>query len=257
MSSSVVSLFFRKGRAGTTTRAIAVAAGAALIVCFSAFGEPAPRVINLGRSAVPPPLTEYMGRTIAQPMSFHGGGASWLLRKLREQEEGTSNLLPQLGLKPGLTVCDLGSGNGYHSLMMAPLVAPAGRILAVDIQKEMLGQLRERAEAAGINNVQTILGDVHDPHLPAESCDLILMVDVYHEFSHPEQMLAAIRRSLKPDGRVALVEYRAEDPDVPIKPEHKMSKAQILKEWQPNGFQLAGEYDKLPWQHLMFFKRKP
>jgi ubiquinone/menaquinone biosynthesis C-methylase UbiE len=191
---------------------------------------------------------------IAPAMSFHGG-ASWLLRKMREREEGTSKLIPELGLKPGMTVCDLGAGNGYHSLMMAKLVSPGGRILAVDIQKEFLDQLEERAAQAKIDNIETILGDVHDPRLPPASCDLILLVDVYHEFSHPEHMLAAMRRALKPDGVVALVEFRGEDPEVPIKPEHKMTKEQIFKEWKPNGFEVAREFDELPWQHLIFLKK--
>ena len=206
-------------------------------------------------SADPPPaVTEYMGRKVAPTMSYHGG-ASWLLRQIREQEEGTSRLIPELKLKPGMTVCDLGSGNGYHSLMMAPQVLPGGKIVAVDIQKEMLDDLKQRAARQKIDNVETVLGEVHDPHLPADSCDLILLVDVYHEFDHPEPMLAAMRKALKPDGVVALVEFRGEDPDVPIRPEHKMTKAQIMKEWTANGFVLAREFNDLPWQHLMFFKR--
>ena len=204
---------------------------------------------------IPPALTEYMGRIIAPAMSYHGG-ASWLLRRLREQEEKTSLLIPELRLKPGQTVCDLGCGNGYHVLMMAPLVAPGGTVIGVDIQQEMLDDLAKRAAQAGVMNVKTIQGAVHDPRLAADSCDLILLVDVYHEFSHPEPMLAAMRKALKPDGVVALVEFRGEDPDVPIKPEHKMTKAQIHKEWEANGFVLDREFDGLPWQHLMFWKRK-
>ena len=138
---------------------------------------------------------------------------------------------------------------------MAQLVGEKGRVLAVDIQREMLGLLKDRAAAERVTNIETVLGTVVDPKLPANSVDLVLLVDVYHEFSHPEQMLAAIRRSLKPKGRVALVEFRAEDPTVPIKPLHKMSKAQILKEFPPNGFKLVEEFDKLPWQHVMFFER--
>lgn len=206
---------------------------------------------------IPPSLTEYMGRTIAPAMSYHGGGASWLLRKLREEEEKPSVLLPELRIKPGQTVCDLGCGNGYHVLMMAPLVLPGGTVIGVDIQQEMLDDLGKRAALAGVKNVQTIRGEVHDPMLKPGSCDLILLVDVYHEFSHPEPMLAAMRSALKPEGVVALVEFRAEDPEVPIRPEHKMSKAQIKKEWEANGFVLDREYDGLPWQHLMFWKRNP
>ena len=189
-------------------------------------------------------------------MSYHGGGAGWLLRKLREEEEKPSVLLPELRLKPGQTVCDLGCGNGYHVLMMAPLVTPGGTVIGVDIQQEMLDDLEKRAGISGVENVQTVRGEVHDPKLEPNSCDLILLVDVYHEFSHPVPMLAAMRTALKPDGVVALVEFRGEDPEVPIKTEHKMTKAQIKKEWEANGFSLDREFDGLPWQHLMFWKRK-
>jgi ubiquinone/menaquinone biosynthesis C-methylase UbiE len=117
----------------------------------------------------------------------------------------------------------------------------------------MLTMLRERFEAEGIDNITPILGSFHDPRLPPDSVDLVLLVDVYHEFSHPELMLKAMRRSLKPDGVVVLVEYREEDPEVPIKPLHKMSKRQIMKEMTANGFELKSEFDRLPWQHMMFF----
>ena len=202
---------------------------------------------------VPVPLTEYMGRQIAQTMHFEG--APWLVRDSREREERCSLMLANLGVKPGMTVCDMGCGNGFYSLQLARLVGPTGRILAVDIQPEMLKMLEEREAAAKINNIDTILGMLHDPKLPEGAADLILLVDVYHEFSHPEQMLAAMRRALKPDGLIALVEYRAEDPNVPIKPLHKMSKRQILTEFPANGFKLVKEFDRLPWQHLMFFGR--
>ena len=149
----------------------------------------------------------------------------------------------------------MGCGNGFYTLRIAKLVGERGKVIAVDIQREMLELLKERAAAERITNIETVLGTVVDPKLPPKSIDLVLLVDVYHEFSHPEQMLAAIRKSLKPTGRVALVEFRAEDPNVPIKPLHKMSKEQIMKEFPPNGFKLVEEFDKLPWQHLMFFQR--
>jgi ubiquinone/menaquinone biosynthesis C-methylase UbiE len=133
------------------------------------------------------------------------------------------------------------------------MIGDHGRILAVDIQPEMLNLLRERVEHEGLANVTPILGSVHDPRLPSGSVDLVLLVDVYHEFSHPEHMLAAIKRSLKPSGLIVMVEFREEDPEVPIKPEHKMSKTQILKELTANGFRLEKEFDGLPWQHMMFF----
>jgi len=202
---------------------------------------------------VPVPLTEYMGRQIAQTMHYEG--APWLVRDSREREERCSLLLANLGVKPGMTVCDMGCGNGFYSLPLARLVGPTGRVLAVDIQPQMLKMLEEREAAAKINNIDTILGMLHDPKLPEAAVDLILLVDVYHEFSHPAHMLSAMRRALKPDGLVALVEYRAEDPNVPIKPLHKMSKRQILTEFPANGFKLVKEFDRLPWQHLMFFGR--
>ena len=179
----------------------------------------------------------------------------WLTRESRDREEDCATLLEALRIKPGETVCDMGCGNGFYSLRIAQLVGEHGKVIAVDIQREMLEMLKEQAAAERVTNIETIHGTVIDPKLPPESVDLMLMVDVYHEFSHPEQMLAAIRKSLKPTGRVALVEFRAEDPDVPIKPLHKMSKEQIMKEFPPNGFKLVEEFDKLPWQHLMFFQR--
>ena len=136
---------------------------------------------------------------------------------------------------------------------MTPKITKNGLVLGVDVQPEMLGFLRERMESDGIENVVPILGSFHNPHLPPNTVDLVLMVDVYHEFSHPKEMLASIRKSLKPDGLVVLVEYREEDPRVPIKPLHKMSKKQVNKELNANGFSLVKEFDKLPWQHMMFF----
>lgn len=202
---------------------------------------------------IPPALTEYKGRTIAQTMHYEG--APWLVRESREREEECSTLLKGLELQPGQTVCDLGCGNGFYSLKMAPQVAPNGKILAVDIQPEMLRLLKARAAEEKLENIELILGTVVDPKLPDASVDLLLLVDVYHEFSHPEQMLAAMRKSLKPQGRIALVEYRLEDPNVPIKLLHKMSKKQIMKEYRANGFKLVGQFDGLPWQHVMFFAR--
>jgi ubiquinone/menaquinone biosynthesis C-methylase UbiE len=207
------------------------------------------------QSDVPPALTHYKGREIAPAMQAAGGGAAWLVRKSRQQQEDCSTLLKALNIKPGQTVCDMGCGNGFYTLELAKLVGPKGKVLAVDIQQEMLRLLDERAKAAEITNIKPILGTVADPMLPEGKADLILCVDVYHEFSHPEQMLAAMKKALAPGGRLVLVEFRAEDPNVPIKPLHKMSKEQVLKELTPNGFELAEQFDKLPWQHVMFFER--
>jgi SAM-dependent methyltransferase len=204
---------------------------------------------------VPPALTEYQGRKIAQTM--HWTGAEWLMRKDREQEENAALMLKELNIQKGWTICDLGCGNGYHALTMAASTGETGSILAVDIQQQMLDMLKARADGRGLKNIKTILGEYHDPKLPPASCDLVLLVDVYHEFSHPEQQMKAMRAALKPGGLVALVEFRAEDDKVPIKPEHKMSKEQIRKEWLPMGFEIAREFDGLPWQHLIFFRIKP
>jgi ubiquinone/menaquinone biosynthesis C-methylase UbiE len=205
------------------------------------------------RQAAPRGLTKYLGRRIASPMGFEH--MNWLNRAERIQEENPQEMLEQLDLKEGMVVCDMGSGDGYHTLQMAPRVGPTGKVIAVDIQPEMLQALSRRLATQGVDNVDVILGDLWDPKLEENSIDLLLMVDVYHEFSHPIEMLAAIRRSLKPDGKIALVEFRAEDPTVLIRPEHKMPKAQIYKEYTANGFKVAREYDKLPWQHLIFMER--
>jgi cyclopropane fatty-acyl-phospholipid synthase-like methyltransferase len=197
----------------------------------------------------------YKGREIA--VTMHYLGAPWLTRDSREREEECGTLLESLHLKPGMTVCDMGCGNGFYTLELAKLVGPEGAVYAVDIQPEMLHLLEERAKQAEIANIKPVLGGVDDPKLPDASQDLIFLVDVYHEFSHPEEMLAAMRRSLKPDGRLVLVEFRLEDPKVPIKLLHKMSKKQILKELPPNGYKLVEQFDKLPWQHVMFFQVDP
>ncbi len=208
---------------------------------------------KLREADVPPALTHYKGREIAQTM--HYAGAPWLVRESREREEECSTLMKCLNLKPGQVVCDMGSGNGFYTLKIAPLVGETGKVLAVDIQPEMLELLNKRAEAEKIKNVETVLGTVVDPKLPEGKVDLMFCVDVYHEFDHPVEMLAAMRKSLAPGGRMVLVEFRTEDPKVPIKKLHKMSKEQILKEIPPNGFKLVEEFDKLPWQHVMFFEK--
>ena len=204
-------------------------------------------------SELPPAKKKYKGREIA--VTMHYLGAPWLVRESRQREEDCELMLASLNVKPGQVVVDMGCGNGFYTLRLADIVGERGKVLAVDIQPEMLHMLEERAREDNKTNIQTILGTPIDPKLPEASVDLILVVDVYHEFSHPEQMLRAMRKALKPSGRVALVEFRLEDPNVPIKLLHKMSKKQILKEFPPNGFKLVEQFDKLPWQHLMFFER--
>lgn len=208
----------------------------------------------LEKEVIPPARTRYKGRTIAPFMTFQG--ANWLIRSEREQEESCAEMLKALNVQPGQTVCDLGCGNGFYTLQLAEMVGEKGKVFAVDIQPEMLHLLSLRAQELKHTNITPILGSVANPKLPAGQVDLILLVDVYHEFSHPEQMLKRMRESLSPKGRIALVEYRKEDPSVPILELHKMSKKQILREYEPNGFKLVEEYDKLPWQHLMFFERE-
>ena len=200
---------------------------------------------------LPPPSSHHMGREIATTM--HWSGSDWLWRDSREAEESTQQMLQALEVQSGQTVCDLGAGSGYHALQLASMVGADGRVLAVDIQQEMLAMLRERAQEAGVTNIETILGGVADPLLPPASCDFILMVDVYHEISYPEQMLATLKPALRPGGRVVLAEFRAEDPEVRIKKNHKMSKSQVLRELEASGFRLERAYDELPQQHLLFF----
>ena len=165
-------------------------------------------------------------------------------------------MLKHLGVKPGMSVCDLGCGNGFYTLKLSPMVGDDGKVFAVEIQKEMLTMLAKRAAAADVKNIVPVLGNVADPKLPEASIDIILMVDVYHEMDHPVEMLAAMRKSLKPNGRLVEVEFRAEDAKVPIKALHKMSKEQITKELAANGFKVADQFDGLPWQHMMFLKRR-
>ena len=206
-----------------------------------------------GQRQLPMPLEFYKGRRIAQTM--HYAGAPWLIRDTRENEERCSIMLAALGVKQGMTICDMGCGNGFYTLQMAKMVGAEGHVYGVDVQPEMLKLLNDRADQFGITNFTPVLGTFVNPRLPKGKIDMILCVDVYHEFSYPEQMLAAMRESLSPKGTVVLVEFRAEDPNVPIKEEHKMSKAQVKKELLPNGFRLVKEFDKLPWQHMMWFER--
>ena len=200
---------------------------------------------------IPPAQTHHLGREIAQTM--HYTGAPWLVRESRQREEDCRLLIEALGVRPGQTVCDMGCGNGFYTLELARLVGPKGTVYAVDIQPEMLQMLAHNAAAARLRNVRPILGTPIDPRLPSGAIDMVLCVDVYHEFSHPEAMLARIRESLSPDGTLVLAEFRGEDLAVPIKPLHKMTKDQVRRELEPAGFAVVKEFDRLPWQHLLFF----
>jgi ubiquinone/menaquinone biosynthesis C-methylase UbiE len=195
----------------------------------------------------------YLGREIAQVMGHSAAG--WLDRPERVKEERTDKLLKALALKTGAVVADVGAGSGYFTFPMAKQVAPRGKVLAVDIQKEMLALIRQRMKARKVSNVEPILGTETDPKLPAGAVDLILLVDVYHEFSHPYEMTKAMVRALKPGGRLVFVEYRLEDDEVPIKLVHKMSQKQVLREMAPHSLRHVKTIDALPWQHVIIFEK--
>lgn len=196
----------------------------------------------------------YRGREIADVMSYRG--APWLERAEREREEDPDRLLASLPLAEGATVVDMGCGSGFYARRMAQIVGTEGRVLCVDIQPEMLRIAEQLAERDGLRNIESVLGTPSDPKLPAESVDLILLVDVYHEFSDPKAMLEAMRRALKPDGVAALAEYRLEGQSAAfIKVEHRMSIRQVMKEWRPAGFELVERIDDLPTQHLFLFRK--
>jgi len=196
------------------------------------------------------PLT---GRTIAPVMGI--GGAEWLERSDREMEEMPEKALDAIGIRPGMSIADIGAGTGYFSIRMAKRVGPGGKIYANDIQPEMLVRLKRRVADAGLSNVQAVLGTESDPKLPAKTMDLILMVDVYHEFSQPQLMLQNLRRALKDDGALVLLEYRKEDPRIPIRPEHKMSVEEVKTEVTPEGFKFDKVLEVLPRQHILIFRK--
>jgi len=196
----------------------------------------------------------YIGREIAQVMSYHG--APWLERPERMEEERPDLVLAALDLKPGMTVADIGAGSGYYSWRMAERVGPGGTVYAIDIQPEMITILEQHMLRRGAANVKALLGTTTDPRLPAGKLDLALMVDVYHEFEYPYEMLASIARALKPGGRLVFVEYRANDPDVPIKPLHTMTEAQVRREAALHPLEWLKTESNLPWQHVIVFRKK-
>ena len=213
--------------------------------------EPAPAASRRAKPRSKPGT--YMGRPIADVMSFHG--ADWLVRDTREAEEQPETMLDALKLAPGSTVADVGAGVGYTSLRLSVRVGPKGTVYATDVQPQMLQRLRANAREAGVSNIKPIRCTPEDPKLPADTLDLALMVDVYHECSDPEATLQGLRKALKPGGRLVLVEFRAEDPEVPIKPEHKMTLAQVRKELEPQGFTFKESVETLPWQHVIIFEK--
>ena len=196
----------------------------------------------------------YLGREIAHVMGHQA--ADWLERPTREEEEKTQLLVDSLGVKKGEVVADIGAGTGYFSRRLSKKVGEKGAILAVDIQPEMLDLLTNEMAKLNITNVKPLLGAITDPKLPPASVDLVLMVDVYHEFSHPFEMMRNICKSLKPAGRVAFVEFRGEDPLVPIKPIHKMTELQVRKEMLSQPLDWMETLEVLPRQHIIIFKKK-
>jgi ubiquinone/menaquinone biosynthesis C-methylase UbiE len=207
-------------------------------------------IVSLAAAQGVHPIT---GRRYAGVMS--ADGAPWLTRSTRETEEEPDKALAAIGIAKGSTVADIGAGSGYMTWRMAKLVGPVGKVYANDIQQAMLDLLKKNIEQRKLYNVEMVLGAPDDPKLPAGQIDLVLLVDVYHEFSEPQKMLRHIRESLKPDGRLVLLEYRGEDPSVPIRPEHKMTVAQVKAELEPEGFRMDKVLEDLPRQHILIFRR--
>lgn len=195
----------------------------------------------------------YMGRRIADVMSYEG--ADWLVRPERVQEEEPEKMLDALNIKAGSVVADVGAGVGYTSIRLAKRVGSEGLVLATDLQPQMLQMLAANAKEAGLPNIRPIRATANDTKLPEGKVDLVIMVDVYHECSEPEAVLQGLRKALKPGGRLVLVEFRAEDPEVPIKPEHKMTLRQARREVEPQGFTFRESIETLPWQHIIIFER--
>jgi len=198
----------------------------------------------------------YLGREIAHYMTHQG--APWLERPEREEEERPSRLMAALEIQPGQTVADVGAGSGYFTWRLAQAVGPRGRVYATDIQPEMLSLLRTNMTQRGLTNVVPVLGDTHDPHLPTNAIDLILMVDVYHEFDQPYEMTAGLVRALKPGGRLVLVEYRGEERWIPIKPLHKLTELQVRKELAESALHplvFVTNRTELPRQHVLVFRK--
>jgi len=196
----------------------------------------------------------YMGREISGVMGWQG--APWLERQEREREERTDLLLKALALKPGMVVADIGAGTGYLTRRMAPAVLPGGKILAVDVQPEMVRMLENSIKSAGQKNIEARLSAVDDVKLPTSSVDLAVMVDVYHELAFPYEVMTSVMKALKPGGRLVFVEYKAEDTRVPIKPLHKMSEAQIRKEAGVFALDWERTVSTLPWQHVVIFQKR-
>jgi ubiquinone/menaquinone biosynthesis C-methylase UbiE len=197
------------------------------------------------------PAHPISGRRIAPVMGWQG--ADWLERSEREQEESPDVAVRLLQIPPGAAVADIGAGSGYITLLLSAAVGPTGRVFANDLQPQMIEILRRRLASQNVTNVTLVQGSIDDPNLPPASVDLALMVDVYHELSRPQAMLQKLRTALKPGGRLALLEYRKEDPAIPIKFEHKMSIQEAKAELEAEGFKLSKVDETLPRQHILIF----
>jgi ubiquinone/menaquinone biosynthesis C-methylase UbiE len=195
------------------------------------------------------------GRRIAPTMGV--GGADWLDRSNRESEEHPDEALDALDIRPGMVVADVGAGTGYITLRVARRVGPSGKVYATDVQPQMLSRLQEQLERNQVSNVVTVLGTQANPNLPPATFDLILMFDVYHELSQPQRMLYELKKALKPDGRLVLVEYRKEDPSIPVRPEHKMSVDEVKIELEAAGFRLVEVNRMLPRQNIFILEKAP
>ena len=209
--------------------------------------------VVFAQQIVSPGVHPVSGRRYAQTMSYLG--ADWLDRSERVQEEEPDVALDAIKLATGSTVADVGAGSGYMTVKMAKRVGPTGKVYANDIQPQMLSMLRQRLDREKIPNVELVLGGYDDPKLPPSAIDLILMVDVYHEFSEPQKMLRRMHDSLRAGGRLVLLEYRKEDPSIPIRPDHKMSVAEAKMEVEAEGFSLTSVDERLPRQHILVFTK--
>jgi SAM-dependent methyltransferase len=189
------------------------------------------------------------GRVLAPTMGVEG--AAWLDRPEREAEEAPSKAIAALALPRGAVVADVGAGSGYYTVRLARAVGPSGRVVATDLQPGMLEILRARVTRETLTNVDVVQGRADEPVLPAKTFDMILLVDVYHELAAPQPFVRKLKDALKPGGRLVLIEFRREDPRVPIREEHKMSVSQVREELGADGFRIERVLDVLPWQHII------
>ncbi|HEY9193690.1 MAG TPA: class I SAM-dependent methyltransferase [Methyloversatilis sp.] len=213
-----------------------------------------------GRYLITPPTSldgtgkHYMGREISDVMGWQA--SAWLEREERESEERTDLLLQALDIRPGMVIADIGAGTGYLSRLMSPMVKPDGRILAVDVQPMMVRMLQRLTRLDGFDNIEPLRCLEHDVQLPPSTADMAIMLDVYHELACPHEMLGSIVRAVKPGGQVVFVEFKEEDPDIPIKPLHKMSEARVRREAAVHRLVWECTLDHLPWQHIVMFRKR-